>query len=380
MLKTVVSIILSFAVLLSLNSNDIYKNDVSNRLIIQGIGIDQNEDDTYKITVQAINTSTHTASINENSGDTVKIYTVSGDTIYTALKSIAEFEGKIPMYSQNRVIIIGRNIAKSGIDGVIDFFNRDADSGPSVLVACAEKSAEEILSQKKEGEVIARNIDFALQSSDFEGGMYKMQMYELIDKFKGNGSFLMPLLVSKEQSKGVHTVEVSGSLLFKNGKEFKEITKEKTFAFNLLNNTIYNGEFVFTLKDNEKISLSIADCKTKRQLKITDNEPHFSFKINMECDISEIYGGVDKYLTKDKIEQIKNASEKHIENITMKFIGEYYNDEICDALGVYRLIYGKYPKFYKENQKNINTILENSKYSVDVKIRIRRVGHDYIKM
>ena len=45
-----------------MNANEIYKKDSRNRRVIQGIGIDLEEDGTYTVTLQAIDTNSSEAS------------------------------------------------------------------------------------------------------------------------------------------------------------------------------------------------------------------------------------------------------------------------------------------------------------------------------
>lgn len=380
MFKSIISVIVAFGVLLSLNSKGVYKNDISNRLIVQGIGIDVLPDDTYSLTVQAINTSTHTASTGESSDEVVKIYKVTGRTVYTALKSIVEYEGKIPMYSQNRIVVIGNSAAKKGLEGIIDFFCRDADSGPSVLVAVADKTAEEILSVKVKGEVVAKNIDFAIRSADFEGEIYRLELYELINRYKNETcSFAMPVLSNVTSSKGANTIEVSGTGLFRDGRLTKIISRDETEMYNFLNNSFYNGELAFSLPHTEKISLNIADCKTKINARIVDGKPCFKIKLKVTADITEIYNGVSVPLNRNKLDEIERESEQQLKYEIDNLIKKLYYENCTDALGLSRLLHLQCRDFYRAQKNNLNSTMSQSTFPVEIDIRIRRVGHDYVR-
>ena len=76
----------------------IYKKDIRNRLVIQGIGIDMEENGEYSVTIQAIDTNAQSANSSEGASQPpLKAFEVKGDTIYTAIKSVTENEGKIPL-------------------------------------------------------------------------------------------------------------------------------------------------------------------------------------------------------------------------------------------------------------------------------------------
>ena len=137
------------------NDEEIYKKDIRNRLVIQGIGIDIEKDNSYKVTLQAIDTNSSAAASSDGASQPpLQVYTVKGNSIYTAIKTVVESEGKTPLYSQNRIIILGKSITEENMDNVIDFFVRDVENSSSVYIAAAEKNASEILKTKNGDEYI----------------------------------------------------------------------------------------------------------------------------------------------------------------------------------------------------------------------------------
>ena len=85
-------LIIIFAIILALftfSENEVYKKDIRNRLVIQGVGIDLEEDGTYSVTLQAIDTNSSEASSAEGASQPpLKAYKLTGDTVYTAIKSV----------------------------------------------------------------------------------------------------------------------------------------------------------------------------------------------------------------------------------------------------------------------------------------------------
>ncbi len=379
--KSIITAILALAVLLSIGGNEIYKNDIGNRLIIQGIGIDLEEDNSYTVTVQAINTNTQSASTNETVEDTVKIYKVSGMTVQTAIKRIFEYEGHIPMYSQNRIIVIGKKIAESGIYSVIDFFARDADNGPSVYVAMAQDTASEILEVTSGGEIVAKNIDLALQASEYEAEIYKPELYEVIREYYSEDScFALPVLYVNEESGDKKSIMVKETALFCDGKYNSSLTRNETAALNFLCDDVYNGAFAFKTQEGEKVSMNIVESETERKVKLVDGAPRFSVKISVTVDVAEIYDGKEKEVDLKRLEELKDGAQKYLENQAGELTGKLYAENVCDVLGYSRLIYQKYPSFYRENKENLNAVMNESSYSIEVSVKIRRVGHENLEV
>lgn len=362
------------------NSEEIYKKDIRNRLVIQGIGIDVEDDDKYSVTIQAIDTNSQFATSSDGASQPpLKTYKTKGDTIYTALKSVTETEGKIPLYSQNRIIILGKSITEENMSDVIDFFVRDVENSSSVYIAAAEKTAGEILEAKNGHEYIsARSIETGISSYEYDARIFELQLYDLINRYNsGTKDFAMPLLSLKEEN-GEKSVEISGTALFNSTKYREKISKNETVFLNILYNKLNNTAISCSIGDNKKVSLNIVDSKTIRKVTIKNGQPVFKIKVKMEADISEISGGVSSAMKSKDIEKIAHVSEEYIEKETKNMLYSLYEMYNSDSVGLARLIYICHKDFYKENEKNLDSVLQNSIYEVEVDLKIRRIGHEFI--
>lgn len=382
MQKILVVALAVFLTIFTFSENDIYKKDIRNRLVIQGIGIDLEDDGKYSVTLQTINTdNTKISSSDSASQPPLKIYKLKGDTVYSAIKSVTEKEGKIPLYSQNRVIIIGKSVTEEKMDDVIDFFVRDVENGGAVYIAAAEKTASEIINAKNGEEYIsAQSLESSIKSYKYDARIFSTQLYELINRYNsGTKDFALPLFSLREENKE-KIVEITGTALFNNTKYREVISKEETLYLNMLYDRVYNSFFAFDGGKDKNIALNIVKSKTKRQVSIVEGKPVFKIKVLIDADISEISGGVSSVMTKDELEKIKRQGEEYIENNLNKTINSLYRKYNSDACGLTRLIYIFYKDFYRENEKNIDSVLENSLYEVDVELNIRRVGHEYLEI
>lgn len=363
------------------NSEEIYKKDIRNRLVIQGIGIDIVESGEYSVTIQAIDTNNQSsASSDSASQPPIKVYEVKGDTIYTAIKGVTEIEGKIPLYSQNRIIILGKSITEENMADVIDFFVRDVENSSSVYIAAAEKTAGEILNAKNGEEYIsAGSIETGISAYEYDARIFNMQLYDLINRYNSSTKdFAMPLLSVKEEN-GEKSVEISGTALFNSTKYREKISKDKTAFLNILYDKVNNTALAYDYEDNKKVSLNIVNSKTERNLTLKNGVPHFKIKVKMQADISEISGGVSTKTETQDIERIKSAGEKYIENETKKLLNSLYNEYNSDSVGLARLIYINEKDFFKRNEKNLDSVLQNSVYEVEVDLEVRRMGHEFIQ-
>ncbi|MBR2954488.1 MAG: Ger(x)C family spore germination protein [Clostridia bacterium] len=380
MRKALIVLLVFLTAFYTFNSEEIYKKDIRNRLVIQGIGIDVEDDNKYSVTIQAIDTNAQSASSSDSASQPpLKAYKMQGDTIYTALKSVTETEGKIPLYSQNRIIILGKSITEENMSDVIDFFVRDVENSSSVYIAAAEKTAGEILEAKNGQEYIsARSIETGISSYEYDARIFELQLFDLVNRYNsGTKDFAMPLLSLKEE-KGEKSVEISGTALFNSTKYREKISKDETIFLNILYDKLNNTALSYDMDDNKKVSLNIVDSKTTRTVAIKNGQPVFKIKVKMEADISEISGGVSSAMKDKDIEKIALLGEKYIEKETKNLVYSLYEEYNSDSVGLGRLIYILHKDFYRKNEKNLDSVLQNSIYEVEVDLKIRRIGHEFI--
>lgn len=376
-------LIVILAILLALftfSENEVYKKDIRNRLVIQGIGIDLEDDGTYTVTLQAIDTNSSEASSADGASQPpLKSYKLTGDTVYTAIKSVTEKEGKIPLYSQNRIILIGKSITKENMDDVIDFFVRDVEVGGTVYIAAAEKTASEILEAKNGKELIsAENLENSIDSFEYDAKIFATRLYELINRYNsGSKDFALPLFSLQEKS-DEKSAEITGTALFDNKEYREEISKNDTIYLNVLLDKVYNTAIAFDGGKGTKVSLNIVKSKTKRNVSLEKDIPNFKIKVYMDADIAEVSGGVSSAMTVKQIEEIKDKGEEYIEKSIKSTIESLYQKHNSDACGLGRLLYIFEKDFYRRNEKNIDSVLKKSLYEVDVQLNIRRIGHEYL--
>lgn len=364
------------------NDEEIYKKDIRNRLVIQGIGIDIEKDNSYTVTLQAIDTnSSAAASADGASQPPLQVYKVKGDSIYTAIKTVTEREGKTPLYSQNRIIILGKSITEENMDNVIDFFVRDVENSSSVYVAAAEKTAAEILETKNGDEYVsARNLKNSIDSYEYDARIFATSLYELISRYNsGTKDFAMPLLSVKEENEE-KDVEIIGTAIFNNTKYREYISKDNTVYLNFLYNEVNNTALSYSMEDNTRISLNVVKSKTKRKVSLENGKPTFKITVTMNADISEISGGVGAAMKNSDVEEYKKRGEEYVEKQLHSVISTMYNRYESDATGLVRLLYICEQDFYKKNEKKLDEVMKNSIYEIECKINIRRIGHEFIEL
>lgn len=376
MRKAVMILIALICVGAAVNRNA-FKSDISNRDVVQGVGIDINEDGTYTVTLEIINTENY-SNADGAAKPVMNLRTLKGKTVSTAIKSAYSIDGKTPVLSQNRVIVIGKELAGKGILPSLDFFIRDAENYPTVQIAVVEgKAADFFKNASSESTVVSRNIEKILLTSDDDMTVSSITLCELVNRSKSAGhSFYVPIIETFKE-KDRPEIKSKGTAVFKEGKYVCNLNEEETSALNFLCNNARKGSVDFNT-DEGSAAISIIRCKTVQKVDYSAENPNFYIKIKIDADISEADSSTGYSLSKSEVDALKGYAEEKIKNDIEKLTRKLYSEEKADVAGLSRLIYIHYPELFRKNEKNLSEIMTESQYFAEVEICVRRIGQDYV--
>lgn len=361
---------------IALFNRDAFKEDISNRTVVQGVGIDLNDDGTYTVTLETINTENYSIS-DGTASPVMNIRTLKGKTVYSAIKSAYSVDGKIPLMSKNRVIIIGKKLAEKGVMPALDYFVRDAENYPSVLIATVDGSAEDFFKKTTDdSSVVSRDVENIILTADEELTVSSVSLCELVNRYEdGARAFYMPIIsTQKDEEKEVAISK--GTAIFKEGKYVSNLSENETASLNFLCNKAQKGALEFSV-DGIPVAISVINSSTFREINYDGEAPVFTVKISVKADIAEYGNKTEKNISEADIEKIKEYAEEKLKGDIEALFEKMYKSKNTDAVGLSRLMYIQYPQKYRQNIKNLNEIMNESQYSVEVKFSIRRLGQDY---
>lgn len=375
MRKTVV-IIACVLMIASIMNRDAFKEDISKRTVVQGVGIDLNDDGTYTVTLETINTENY-SNADGTASPVMNIRTLSGKTVYSAIKSAYSIDGKTPLMSQNRVIIIGKSLAEKNIIPALDFFIRDAENYPSVLIAMAETSAEDFFKKStNDSSVVSRNVERIILTAQEDLTVSSISLCELVNRYKdGASSFYMPIMSVEKVGEKANAVS-KGTAIFKNGKLSLTLNEPETVCLNFLCNKAKKGAIDISV-NGVPAAVSIIKSQTMRKLDYQSDFPRFNIEIKATADLAELSDKTISSITDKDINKIETNAEIKLKSEIQDFCEKIYKVNKTDPVGLSRLIFIYYPEKYRQQKENLNEIMTQGQYNVEVDIKIRRVGQDY---
>lgn len=370
-----------FIMMLTFSSCMAEDTEIKNRLIIEGIGIDyDSENSEYVLTVQALAVGTSGQGEEGVSSAPAVNYTVSGKTIVSALNSLCENTGKYPLYSQNRVIVIGSSLDCSEIAAALDYLVRENTARPDVYVAAATSTAAEILKIQQNGEIPAKIIEESIRECNINSLAKDTELYNVVNLYQEKTtSFTMPLLeTDKDRNTDSDTVKVTGTWAQTRNGQKNHLSSEETVMFKFITDDIELGTISLAV-DEKQTGLDIIRSKTKIKTELRDGNPHFTIKIKCSLDLVE-YGDPNfSSITESEIGKIRQSAENYISSGIKEVINRQLKDEKCDIFRFGKYLELKYPDVYVSLSENWEEALSSFTFDVSVEATVRKIGQETLK-
>ena len=366
-----------FTLFILLLSSGCYNyKEINEMAIVSSIGIDKDDkNDKYIVSAQIMNSKE-----SEDSEDSqIIVYTKEGDTIHEALRNVT-LESPRKLYGNHlSKIVLSEEVAKEGIDNVLDTFNRLSEvRNEFIITVVKDNKASDVLKVLTSTETIpAEYVKLSLKIADETSGLtYTTKLDEFISLYlkKGIDPVVPVLKIDKKSKKGttidnITTTDPMSKIVIENlavtnkGKLETYLKSEEVIGYNFLRNQIQ--KMIIPVKCDDKnnyASIAVLKNKTKSNTSKKDNKYIINFDINSEAIITE-YNCESNLKNEKVIEKLEKDTEKKINRYIKKSLDKQKETK-GKFLGLERLIYLDYPKY------------KNEDYSVkyNVKVNLVRKG------
>ena len=373
------SVFLAGSLLLSATSCQKAGTELSQLMIIQGIGIDEAENG-YKVTVEILNNEqSGTPSGNGSSEKKTKIYTAEGESVSAALRTLTSKSGNLPLFAHNRVIVIGEGAANKKLSDVLDFFLRNYDSRASQLICVAKDSdAEKIIRAKLLNDTVKSEIlENMLLESHRQSLIPRVRVVDAINILNTPTAVLCLPAVATQKNGENEDYKLDGCALYGSDETFSMyLGTGDALGLSFLTDTVQKGFLTADLPNGEKAGFVINKSKTHFKISQQNGVLHYNLRINISCDIDDVSGAEFFSTDDDFFEVIKSSVAKTVikraENTLVVLKGKHGGDAL--RYGKRLMLYN--PRLYDSVKDNWDAAFKNAVTTVTVKVTVRRIGEE----
>lgn len=371
--------------------------DLADRAIVQAIGIDYLPDKkAYRISMQYFNQSSEGGQNQiDKTQDNVLKSVGEGDNVFSAAKNASLLTGKDLLLSENRLIIIGKELRKYDLEQTMEFFIGNFHSHPQAYVAAAENTAEELLDIRfKEGSTSSQRLSDLIRNAASEGRCVYSYPYRVMTMLcTGTRSAFLPLLKTaelktdvtipkegrdsgkgggEEQSEdGETTIILDGGVIFKDGVELSQVNADTSTAVFFLTGRVSEYSFTVPLEKYAKPSITLDDIM--RSVTASESDGKVTFDISLKASGKIGSRGSIREGDSDAVNVVTKAAENELRRIIKNSVIPVAGKG-CDVFGLENTLRRCCNEFYNENKDRIGEIIADGEYNVNVDIDIFSLG------
>lgn len=277
-------------------------------------------------------------------------------------------------YEHLQVIIISDEIAKQGLEKVMDFFVRDPEMRRRVKIYISKGEAKRIL------DVIPRIEDYAsmylsllpLNAKKTSRMATDTDLGEMIINIHSGLDFVLPKVEAIKDE-----IKSSGGAAIKNGKMVGWLTEIELEAVKLMRN-LYRGGVLTVKTPGEEEGLNVLEItKAKSTIKpsVKNNVPHFDIRIKVEGNYAEdvnihTHGQLDM----EYIKKLEKAFKKEIETFCAQTIKRMQEEYGADVLQLKKVLQTKTPAYWKKIADHWDEIYPEASISITADVTVRLLG------
>ncbi|EON73754.1 Ger(x)C family spore germination protein [Lysinibacillus sphaericus] len=384
MKKAITIILLIF--LMQILSGCWSKRELNELALVVALGIDL-IDDEYAISVQVVDPSEISSKQPSSGRAPVVTYHATGKTVFEAIRKILTLSPRKLYFAHLQMVVIGEELAQSGISDIIDFLARDQEiRNDFTFIVTQEATAKDVLNVLTPIEKIpaSRMLNSLRISQDAWGSTLAVDIEALLTKFSGKDQYtvLSAIEVQGDPKLGIDQTNVerietpvklkfTGLAIFKQDKLLGYLTEYESKSFNYLNDKIKSTIEIISCPSDGQLTTEITQSKTTVKGHIEDGKPKIKVHIDVVQNVAEVKCDID--LTEiDTIDFINKKTEESIENDLHHVLNTLQKKYQADVLDFGEAIHRADAKRWDNIKNDWQTIYPD--LEVDVKVNVNTQG------
>ena len=245
------------------------RRELDTLAIITAVGIDKSQEDgKISVTFQIMKPSEVKASSgSKGSGGSggsggskaVWVFTSTGYTVFDAARNAIMQSDRRLFFPQNKIIVIGEEVARTGIAPLLDFFDRDPEPRRLSWLLIAKGKASDINNAEHEQEKIpARAIEGMVKSSSVSSMAVKMNLNDLLKTVSSptTDPIAGRIEMINEEGGTNKKMRVTGAAVFKKDKLMGFLDRPETRGLNWILGKVNSG--IIVVKSPKEESKNVA--------------------------------------------------------------------------------------------------------------------------
>jgi spore germination protein KC len=363
------------------------RRELNELALVVAMSIDKSGNQ-YLISTQVVDPGEVSISAGGSGRAPVTTYDEKGKHLFEAVRRMTTISPRKLYWSHLQMLIISEEVAKDGLNNILDFFTRDNEFRKDFyIVVSKDIQAKEILRNLTSIEKIpAHKMRSSLETSEKAWApTTAIQLDELISALTSDG--INPILTGLsihgigpkgESVENVQRIEPFARLKYKNLAIFKKdkligwFNENESKGYNYIMNNVHSTVGHIPCEKKGELVLEVIRSRAKIKGRVVNGNPKIDIFLSSEANIGEVACHVD--LTKpDAITKLEENTNKVDIDIIKNSVNKAKELGV-DVFGFGEVIHRADPKAWKSLKKNWDQEFVQVPVSVHSNLKIRRTG------
>ena len=342
--RKIMQLLLVLSILASTQTGCWNYKEIDDMAIVAGVAIDKKEDGKLQLTVEIVDVK----GTKDSSIPGSQIVTLSGDTMFRIVRGLISITDKKLFWSHATTIIISEEVAKDGVNKVIDWYTRDTETRADVnMFISKEKTAKEIFTSSSTTNRIASfELSQLMREEKNLSTAPDIQIWDFLDRMESEGrSAIAPTVFLLKGKKNIS--RVSGMAAFVDDKLVGMLNGEETKYCLMANDYLKGGLIVLNMEEDKSLVLEILQSKTKYKTAWIDGKPEIRLNIETEVALDEINFESD-LMQETTIAKFERMAEEEIKSQIDRVVTKVHNEYGSDLMGFGMKFDEQQPQLWKK--------------------------------
>ena len=368
------------------------RRELNETAFVLGLGLDK-APSGYRVTLQVVIPSAITPQAAGGGGGVgvpVIMSTFNVPTLYETQRQYALISSRTAYYGHIRVLVIGEELARSGIAEVLDVLKRSREPRDDYYVMVARNNtAENVLgiltplnklpasklfdslekSQNISAKTVAVPFRNLLESMLCQGKNPVLTGLEILGNSKAGKK-----QSSLEETMPQARMRFSNVAVFRKDKMLGWLDDNETIGYNYVTDNVVQSTGPVEGTDGQPIVIGALQTSTTRKVKVENGEPHIYLHVKATCNVQEVES-LDDLSKEETIKELERKAEERIVyrmQTAVEHINERFN---ADIMGFGESIYRSKPKAWaKLKEEYGDEYLKSLSVHYKATVRINRIG------
>lgn len=366
--------------------------EMNHLALVMAVGIDKAEiPGRVQVTIQVARPSAESKGSGpaKGGGKSVYIATADGDTIFAAIRNLAQFTSRRIMWAHNNIVIVGEGLAQDDITPVIDFFTRNQELRMRTWIAVARGSrARDIVTTSTGMEDIPGiSLSALLRYAELPGEAVRSELGDVLHSFLArDDSPVIAALELKPRSlnatddptqveRGMQAV-LAGTAIFRHSRLVGYAEREVGRGLLWIRRQMNNAVLSIPCPTGSKSSMAVEVRRPKISVKstVSGQTPTLHYRVETLAWLSEQDCPTPKFGTVELKAYAQEALSKKIATDIKDAVRFLQHDLKTDAGQFARVLHSQQPVWWRTYRTRWNELFPRAKTTVTVTVKIRKMS------